>query len=134
MGNCRNTGALQQAGTGSILHAQCRIAVIAGGNQTLKRILIVGAPLLISQMSQYLMTLADTAMVGRLGAVSPAAISIGSTTTWLFFVFVWPVSVGVQTVASRRFGRNQSRPDEPLALAPVRVPDSSTPYSPLCWL
>lgn len=89
------------------------------GDGTLKRILAVGAPLLISQMSQYLMTLADTAMVGRLGAVSLAAISIGSTTTWLLFVFVWPVSVGVQAVVSRRFGRNESRPDDTQALAPV---------------
>ena len=74
----------------------------------LKKILLVGAPLLVSQMSQYLMTLADTAMVGRLGASSLAGISIGSISTWLLFVFVWPVSVGVQVLTSRRFGRNES--------------------------
>ena len=74
----------------------------------LKRIFKVGSPLLISSMSQYLMTLADTAMVGRLGADALAGISIGSTSTWVLFVFVWPVSIGVQAVAGRRFGRNEA--------------------------
>lgn len=90
----------------------------------LKRIFLVGAPLLVSRMSQYLMTLADTAMVGRLGAESLAGISIGATTTWCLFVFVWPVSVGVQAIAARRFGRNESLNEDgsegsPMPLLPV---------------
>jgi len=75
---------------------------------TLGRIAAIGGPLLVSQMSQYVMSVADTAMVGRLGAAALAAISIGATTSWLLFVFAWPVSVGVQAVAARRFGRNES--------------------------
>ena len=74
----------------------------------LKRIFLVGGPLLISSMSQYLMTLADTAMVGRLGALALAGISIGGSSTWMLFVFAWPVSIGVQAVAGRRVGRNEA--------------------------
>ncbi|MCG8453424.1 MAG: MATE family efflux transporter [Spirochaetales bacterium] len=83
------------------------------------RIFAVGLPLLISQMSQYLMSLADTAMVGRLGQTELAGMSIGATTSWLLFTFLWPVSVGVQAVAARRVGRNESGKESPLPLTPV---------------
>jgi MATE family multidrug resistance protein len=92
---------------------------ITGFRDTLRRIVLVGAPLLISQMSQYLMSLADTAMIGRLGAESLASIAIGAKTSWLLFVFVWPVSVGVQAIVARRHGRNETGNHDNVALSPV---------------
>jgi MATE family multidrug resistance protein len=92
---------------------------ITGFRDTLRRIVLVGAPLLISQMSQYLMSLADTAMIGRLGAESLTSIAIGAKTSWLLFVFVWPVSVGVQAIVARRHGRNETGNHDNVALSPV---------------
>ncbi|MBN2656220.1 MAG: MATE family efflux transporter [Spirochaetales bacterium] len=71
---------------------------------TVKKILITGLPLLASQMSHYLMNLADTAMVGRLGVEQLAAISMSSLFFYVLAVLVWPVSIGVQALTARRYG------------------------------
>ena len=74
-------------------------------NNTVKNILKIGFPLLASQMSHYLMNLADTAMVGRLGVEQLAAISMASLFFLIFAVLVWPISIGAQTITSRRYGK-----------------------------
>jgi len=73
-------------------------------DKTVKKILITGLPLLASQMSHYLMNLADTAMVGRLGVEQLAAISMSSLFFSVLAVLVWPISIGVQALTARRFG------------------------------
>lgn len=73
-------------------------------NNTVKNIVKIGLPLLASQMSHYVMNLADTAMVGRLGVDQLAAISLASLFFYILAVLVWPISIGVQTITSRRFG------------------------------
>ncbi len=72
---------------------------------TIKNIIKIGLPLLASQMSHYLMNLADTAMVGRLGVEQLAAISMSSLFFYIFAVLVWPISIGSQTISSRWYGR-----------------------------
>lgn len=74
-------------------------------NKTVKNIIKIGLPLLASQMSHYLMNLADTAMVGRLGVEQLAAISMSSLFFYIFAVLVWPISIGSQAISSRWFGR-----------------------------
>ena len=74
-------------------------------NNSVKNIIKIGLPLLASQMSHYLMTLADTAMVGRLGVEQLAAISMSSLFFYVIAVLVWPISIGSQTISSRRFGQ-----------------------------
>ncbi len=80
----------------------------------LKRIIVLGTPLLASQFADYLLQLADTIMVGKLGTKPLAAIAIAVLLTGIFFVLVWPVTVGTQTLASRRYGKQT----EDIALAP----------------
>lgn len=73
-------------------------------NKTIKKIIITGLPLLASQMSHYIMNLADTAMVGRLGLEQLGAISMASLFFYILAVLVWPVSIGVQTITARSYG------------------------------
>ncbi|MBB6478851.1 MATE family efflux transporter [Spirochaeta isovalerica] len=80
---------------------------------TVKKILVTGLPLLASQMSHYLMNVADTAMVGRLGVEQLAAISMSSLFFYVLAVLVWPVSIGVQVITARRYGVQTSRENDP---------------------
>ncbi|NQU40641.1 MAG: MATE family efflux transporter [Lentisphaerae bacterium] len=58
-------------------------------------------------MSQSLLNLADTAMVGRLGAAELAAVGMGSVATFLAFAFLLGLSPAVQAMASRRLGEGK---------------------------
>ncbi|MDA3809808.1 MAG: MATE family efflux transporter [Spirochaetaceae bacterium] len=74
-------------------------------NNNTKNIIKIGFPLLASQMSHYLMNVADKAMVGHLGMEQLAAISMASLFFYVTAVMVWPISIGSQAITSRRFGR-----------------------------
>ena len=69
-----------------------------------KQVIVLGAPLMAGLISEFLMILADSAMVGRLGTEYLAAIGIASMFGELLWVIVWPMAPGTQTIASRRFG------------------------------
>lgn len=69
-------------------------------------ILRLGIPLLAGNLSIYLYRLADSIMIGRLGVEQLAAIGVASVYTALHEMFVWPVGLGAQAIASRRFGRS----------------------------
>ncbi|MCG6909333.1 MAG: MATE family efflux transporter [Deltaproteobacteria bacterium] len=77
----------------------------------LKKILILGAPLLAGLVSEFLMVLADSVMVGRLGTDYLAAIGIATIFGELLWVIVWPLAPGTQSIASRRFGRQKKEAD-----------------------
>ena len=89
-------------------------------NNTVKSILKIGFPLLASQMSHYLMNLADTAMIGRLGVEQLAAISLARLFFYIISVLVWPISIGAQTITARRFGQlNEATGEDKEKLYPV---------------
>ena len=77
------------------------------GKYHFKQVIVLGAPLLVGLISEFLMILADSAMVGRLGTEYLAAIGIASMFGELLWVIVWPMAPGTQTIASRRFGRQR---------------------------
>jgi len=77
----------------------------------IRRILILGAPLLAGNMSTYLMKLVDLAMLGRLGTTMLAAAGIATLAAGILHTFVWPVALGVQALSSRRYGWQQSHGD-----------------------
>jgi multidrug resistance protein, MATE family len=72
---------------------------------TMMRILKLGAPLLAGNLATYLMKAVDLAMLGRLGTETLAAAGVATLATGVLYTFVWPVSLGVQALASRRYGR-----------------------------
>ncbi len=72
-----------------------------------KEILILGIPLLAGNFSFYLLQIADTIMVGRLGTEPLGAIAMAGLFSGILMTFIWPVSIGVQALAARRFGKFQ---------------------------
>ncbi len=72
---------------------------------TVKRIVLLGTPLLAGNLATYLMKVVDLAMLGRLGTTTLAAAGIATLATGVLYTFIWPVSLGVQALASRRYGR-----------------------------
>ncbi len=58
-------------------------------------------------ISQTLMNLVDTAMVGRLGASALAATGLGGILSWMVMGSFGAVHVGTQAVAARRYGEGR---------------------------
>jgi len=77
------------------------------GRSHFKKVIFLGAPLLAGLVSEFLMILADSAMVGRLGTDYLAAIGIATMFGELLWVIVWPMAPGTQTIAARRYGRQK---------------------------
>lgn len=81
-----------------------RFSLRAADSRTVLRL---AYPVVLGSLSYTLLSVIDTAMLGRLGAVPLAASGVAGV---LFFAVVFPlssVSVGVQTLASRRFGEER---------------------------
>lgn len=77
-----------------------------------KKVIMLGAPLLAGLVSEFLMIIADSVMIGRLGIDYLAAIGIASMFGELLWVIVWPMAPGTQTIAARRFGRQKKNARE----------------------
>lgn len=71
----------------------------------LRSIIRLGVPLLAGNLSIYLYRLADSIMIGRLGVEQLAAIGVATVYTAFHEMFIWPVGLGTQAIASRRYGR-----------------------------
>ena len=69
----------------------------------------LAGPVVVGMISQTLMNVVDTAMVGRLGPVALAATGLGGLLSWLVLGTFGGLSIGVQTVTSRRFGEGNHR-------------------------
>ena len=78
----------------------------------LKKIIKLGFPLFAGNFSFYLLQLADTIMVGHLGTSNLAAIAMAGLFTGILFTFVWPVLIGTQAIASRRYGKQQVQEEQ----------------------
>ncbi len=64
----------------------------------------LGYPLLAGMFAEYIMTIADSIMVGRLGTQYLAAVAIGGLVVEILWVFAWTMAPGVQAICARRFG------------------------------
>ncbi|MEE8436770.1 MAG: MATE family efflux transporter [Candidatus Neomarinimicrobiota bacterium] len=69
------------------------------------QILTLGLPVIASNLSRTIMSLADVAMVGRLGAGALAATGMGSMLVWVVLSIAIGLRTATQTVASRRLGQ-----------------------------
>lgn len=74
------------------------------------RILGLALPIIGGMMSQNILNLVDTAMVGHLGDAALAAVGMGGFASFLAMSLILGISVGVQATAARRKG--QGRYDE----------------------
>ncbi len=78
------------------------------GRARFRSIVSLSLPIMGGMMSQNLLNLADTAMVGRLGASELAAVGMGGVATFLAFAFLLGLSPAVQAMASRRLGEGNN--------------------------
>ncbi len=72
----------------------------------LKTIIYLGIPITGGMLSQSLLNLVDTAMVGRLGEDALAAIGVANYAIFVSFALISGLSVAVQSRVARRFGSN----------------------------
>jgi len=80
-----------------------------GFNKTQKKILNLALPAIAGLSAQLIVSLVDTAMVGRLPEPKEnlAAMGIGILATWAIVSFFSSLSTGTHVLISRRFGRKQ---------------------------
>jgi len=72
-----------------------------------KQIILLSLPIIGGMISQNILNIADTAMVGHLGATALAAVGVGSFAVFMSQALVLGLSSGVQTIAARRVGEGQ---------------------------
>ncbi len=73
----------------------------------LKTILTLALPIVGGMVSQNILNLVDTAMVGRVGPSALAAVGIASFTNFMAIAIVLGLGTGVQAIASRRKGEGR---------------------------
>ncbi len=64
-------------------------------------------PVVVGMISQTLVGVVDTAMVGRLGATSLAATGLGGIVSWMVMGGFGALHIGVQAIVSRRVGEKK---------------------------
>jgi putative MATE family efflux protein len=72
-----------------------------------RRIFGLALPIIGGMLSQNVMNLVDTAMVGTLGDAALAGVGLGGFANFLFSSFVLGLSAGVQAMAARRVGEGR---------------------------
>ena len=77
------------------------------------RILGLALPIIGGMVSQNLLNIVDTAMVGFLGDAALAAVGLGGFVVFMCQALILGISTGVQTTAARRKG--EGRPDRAAA-------------------
>ncbi len=73
-----------------------------------KKLFNIAWPITTGMLAANVLTLIDTIMLGRLGAESLAAVSIGGVMLTLLFATVMGLGVAVQAITSRRMGEGTS--------------------------
>ena len=72
-----------------------------------RQIIILAIPIIFSNLSRVIMSLADMAMVSRLGVSALAATGMGSLLLWVIMSMGIGVRTAVQTVSARRLGQKK---------------------------
>lgn len=75
--------------------------------ERVKKIFNLSTPIIIGMISQNTLNLVDTAMVGRLGASSLAAVGISSMMVFMIQALVLGITSGVQALAARKKGEGK---------------------------
>ena len=78
------------------------------------RILGLALPIIGGMVSQNLLNIVDTAMVGFLGDAALAAVGLGGFVVFMCQALILGISTGVQSTAARKKG--EGRPDRAVAL------------------
>lgn len=102
--------------------------------QRSKAILALSLPIIGGMMSQNILNLVDTAMVGQLGAPALAAVGLGGFLNYMCVAFLLGLSAGVQAMVSRRMGQDkQSEAAYPLNAALILILIAAVPMTILLY-
>ena len=103
--------------------------------QRSKAILALALPIIGGMMSQNILNLVDTAMVGRLGAPALAAVGLGGFLNYMAVAFLLGLSAGVQAMVSRRMGEGkESQAAYPLNAALLLILVAAIPMTLILYL
>ena len=98
-------------------------------------VLKLGTPIVGGMISQNVLNLVDTAMVGQLGNAALAGVGTGSFLNFMSVSFITGFSVGVQAMVARRMGEGrQAVAAVPLNGALVMVTALAVPWSALLFV
>lgn len=73
-----------------------------------RELLVLGIPILLGMVSQTVLNLVDTAMVGRLGPAPQGAAGLGSFSFWVLANLIIGIGTGVQATVARRDGQDDA--------------------------
>ena len=73
----------------------------AGG---VNRVWLLAYPIILANMSETLLGVVDTYMVGQLGVVEIGAVGLGSMLAWLFYLPVLGLAMGLNTFVAQSYG------------------------------
>lgn len=74
-----------------------------------REVLRIAWPMLISELTDSLYSVADTYFVSKVGTIALAAVGVGSYLSWLFFAVVALFSIGVLVYAAQSYGAGAVR-------------------------
>ncbi len=74
-----------------------------------REVLLLAYPVVLTHLSETLMGVVDSAMVGRLGATELGAVGFGAIWMWTIFALLYGTASGVQIFVSQADGAGQSR-------------------------
>lgn len=94
--------------------AQAPRGDLAAGQARWRHILALSLPIVGGMVSQNVMNLVDTAMVGRLGDAALGAVGTASYANFMCQAFITGLATGVQAMAARRMGQGRTDTAVPL--------------------
>ena len=95
------------AGAGASQSTPMPLQYIAVSRDRLRQILHLALPIIGGMVSQNILNLVDTAMVGTLGAPAVTAVGMGGFVNFWAISLILGVSSGVQAMAARRMGEGR---------------------------
>lgn len=72
-----------------------------------KTIWNIAYPIIFGNLAQTLITLTDTAFLGRVSPIALGASMIAGIYYYVFSTLAWGFSIGVQIIVARRLGENK---------------------------
>ena len=104
------------------------------GAPRLRRVLALALPIIGGMVSQNVLNLVDTAMVGSFGDAALAAVSSASFVNFMCIAAITGLSAGVQTLASRRYGAGEASLAPPLNAGLLLAVVVGVPATGVLWL
>ena len=78
--------------------------IIHASSGSINRVWLLAYPIILANMSETLLGVVDTYMVGQLGVAEIGAVGLGSMLAWLFYLPVLGLAMGLNTFVAAADG------------------------------